>query len=176
MTTAIMTPSKPTRTRKSKVKPPTATAEATVMSEPTPIILDHTNFDCTRHDGTVTISNPATGQHRTFKIHTVQSGSLQGKRIVSVLVGTDTSERGDWMGFAFVDEFGLRVWHKFRRPTRSEPMTVMEIYGLMVENPRSWTAKGAVYQVAVRCRRCGRELTNPESITSGMGSVCSGRE
>ena len=45
----------------------------------------------TTHNGTFTVHNPATGEHRTFKVSTVQQGDLEGRRIVALLTGPDNA-------------------------------------------------------------------------------------
>lgn len=138
------------------------------------IVLDHSQIDVTRHDGIVTVGNPATGSSRTFRIRTERSGSLRNKRIVSILNGPNNDPtHGDWMGFAFVDSFGMSVWRRFRGINgRSD----WEKFAEILESPRRYAeSKGLVYMMAARCRRCGRVLTALESVTSGYGPVCAGR-
>lgn len=126
-------------------------------------------FSTAIHDGIITIENPATGGHRTFKIETQHSGNLSGKRIVSLLVGRDNT--GDYQGFGFVVEDGrVVVWRKFRG---IEKMSDFDKFASMLAAPRNWSEKrGLVYHVAGACRRCGRVLSTPESVRRGLGPTC----
>src|SRR5688572_23093574 len=61
--------------------------------------------DISRYHGEITAYNPATGQHRTFKVSTVRGdGGLAGKRIIALLTGSDNEN--DYTGFGFVREDG----------------------------------------------------------------------
>jgi hypothetical protein len=135
------------------------------------IVLDETNFNVAVHDGIVTIANPQTGQHRTFKVETVRNDEspLKGKRIVSLLIGPDNGE--DYKGFAFAGENGVTVWKRFKDVDSG----VWEKYASMLTYPALWGRKGVKYLCEARCRVCGRRLTVPESVTSGIGPVCAGR-
>jgi hypothetical protein len=128
-------------------------------------------FDVRRHDAVVTLVSPRTGEHRTFKIATARGGTLEGKRIVSLLTGPDNG--GDYQGFAFVSDGAIRVWSRFRGQGER---SIYERYADLLARPEFWAAKGVAYLAALRCRRCGRPLTHPESIESGIGPVCAGRD
>jgi hypothetical protein len=132
------------------------------------IVLDETNFNVAVHDGIVTIANPQTGQHRTFKVETIRNeeSPLKGKRIVSLLIGPDNGE--DYKGFAFATESGVAVWKRFRDTDNG----VWEKYASMLSYPALWGRKGVKYLCEARCRRCSRRLTVPESIADGIGPVC----
>jgi hypothetical protein len=132
--------------------------------------LSPSTFDVTRHDGMVTIHNTATGNHRTFRIRTCPKGDFARRRIVSLLVGPDTSSGGDWQSFAFADDFGVKPWRKFRGQDgrRSD----WEVFAGMLEDPTKWEGKGARYLIEGRCRRCYRVLTVPSSLASGLGPEC----
>jgi len=127
------------------------------------------SFKVSTHNGKVTIKNPATGKHRTFRIRTQPEDSrfAPGKRVVSLRVGghSDADWKG-WTGFAFVDADGqIKVWRKKQNGN-------WPVYARMLEYPETFESKGAEYQFEGHCRRCNRELTNPNSIESGIGPVC----
>jgi hypothetical protein len=136
--------------------------------------MNHGMPSLTTHNFTVTLSNPRTGQHRTFKLSTAQRGDMKGKRIISLLIGPDNSN--NFKGFAFVNEQGQivdgkgqpGVWKDYRGG-------VCETYARMLTNPDHWAARGIQYLVSSRCRRCNRKLTVPESILSGLGPECASK-
>ena len=123
----------------------------------------------TTHNGTWTIRNPATGNHRTFQIRTASADSkLAGKRIISLLTGPNNTE--DFTGFGFVEETGVRVWRKHEG-------TVFSQYANLLNNLPAAAAKHNLQvSASCRCRRCNRELTTPESIASGIGPTCAEKE
>jgi len=120
------------------------------------------------HNGFVTITNPSTGKHRTFRVRT-EDWDGDSKRVVALITGP--SRKGnDARSFAFVTRDGsVRVWQKHQG-------TDMERLATMLESPGRCRAGGLRYEWSVRCRRCNRELTTPESIESGIGPVCGSRE
>lgn len=125
------------------------------------------HFDVRTHNGTITIRNTNTGGHRTFRITTQPSGAnfAPGKRIVSLLTDGD-----EWRSFGFVFEnTGVVVWRSKRGGT-------FDILADMINRPSAWEPKGAEYMYEGRCRRCNRPLTNPESIESGIGPICAGKD
>lgn len=127
------------------------------------------HFSTATHNGCITISNRETGEHRTFRIRTqpTESKFAPGKRVVSLLTGPDNSS--DYRGFGFVNDDGsITVWRKKRTP-------VFETYARMLVSPERYTDR-CDYDIEGRCRKCNRKLTVPESIRTGIGPVCAGRE
>lgn len=134
--------------------------------------MDATNFKIATHNGCITIDNPATGNHRTFRIKTQADDSTfaPGERIVALLDGPDNTS--NYLQFGFVKPDGsIILWKRYRN---SE---VFQTYVNMLRHPQWWTLqRGVRYQYEGRCRRCNRTLTDPLSISSGIGPVCGGRQ
>ena len=133
--------------------------------------MDHTIFT---HNGTITMENPGTGNHRTIRIKTQKADAnfAPGERIAYLLNGHNNEN--DYLPFAFVKPNGrVIVWHKHRgtpgNPSQYDKLAVMIAY------PDHYQELGIVYHFAAKCRRCNRKLTTPESISSGIGPVCEGR-
>lgn len=121
--------------------------------------------DLKRYNGTLTVTNPATGQHRTFRIKTVLKGDLKGMRVLQLLTGQNNET--DYRGFAFVQPTGrVSLWKKFAGTDFAKLAMIVERADWYAEH------RGLEYQFAVRCRRCNRLLTDPESIDAGIGSYC----
>lgn len=131
---------------------------STLPEKPQPITLDAETFDVFKHDGVVRITNPATGRSKAFRIRTSRRN---GTRFIGLLA----AETGDWIIIGVVR--GDQVY------MHNDP--TYQTYGRMLANPQAWAAKGCEYHVGVVCRRCGRPLTNGESVATGIGPVCSGR-
>ena len=94
---------------------------------------------------------------------------------------TGPSNTSDYLPFAFIssatDQLGVpyvNVWKNYRGSMFSGG-SVHEKLANMVRFPDVWAARGVTYAVALRCRRCGRLLTVPESIATGLGPICAGR-
>ena len=65
------------------------------------MIAESTILDLRRYNGAITVTNPATGNHRTFRIHTVRTGGLKGSRVVGLLIGSNNES--DYLSFGFVN-------------------------------------------------------------------------
>ena len=128
-------------------------------------------FGLETHNGTITVSNPATGQHRRFRVRTQKEDArfAPGSRIVGMLTGPN-NER-DYTGFGFVQPDGtIKVWAKHRG-------TQMDRFARMLERPQHESEMfGLVFDWEARCRKCGRKLTDPISLTLGIGPTCRGEQ
>lgn len=124
-------------------------------------------FSIKTHNGEITIKNRNTGDHRTFAIKTQAEDArfAPGKRVAYLLSGPS-----DYSGFGFVNADGtISVWKSKRGSGH------FETYARMLAHPERYEGKGAEYMFAGTCRKCNRQLTNPDSIESGIGPVCAGR-
>jgi hypothetical protein len=125
------------------------------------------------HDGVLTLVSPKTGDHRTFKVETVRGGALDGKRIVSLLIAPEVYEP-----FGFVQTGDSRtakagtvnVWYKKRGFDGAKSQH--ERFADLLSRPEYWAARGVQFLMALSCRRCGKLLTNVDSLKTGYGPYC----
>ena len=129
-------------------------------------------FSLATHNGTITLRNPETGEHRTFNIAT-RDFKGEERRVLSLLVGPDNTS--DFQGFAFVLDTGvIRVWRRFRE---FNGMSQHERLAKCLQSMRALEESGRLEVFTEgRCRRCNRTLTTPESVESGIGPVCREKE
>lgn len=127
-------------------------------------------------NGTYTIRNRDTGEYRTFKIATQNDRSefAPGKRIVSLLIGTDNEN--DYLEFGFVsdDSRKILVWKRYQISS-SLLKSCYETYATMIEDlSGEGNRYGQRYELLLekRCSKCNRKLTTPESIERGIGPIC----
>lgn len=126
-------------------------------------------IDLKKYNGFVTVHNPETGNHRTFRISTCKSGNLEGKRVVGLLTGPDNTS--DYTGFGFVNDDGsITVWKKHRGSIYDRHADILS------RSEYYETVKRLEYQFSVKCRVCNRDLTDPESIELGIGPICRGEK
>ena len=137
------------------------------------------DFDIARHNVVVTAFNPATGQHRTFKVSTIlkettwgdgkRPGLAAGTRVASLLIGNDRDDEGCWKRFGFVSHTGIiRVFMALRG--KGGERSDWEKYGVMLAAPQRF--KQLEWKLMGYCRRCNRALTRPDSLDSGLGPTC----
>jgi hypothetical protein len=125
-------------------------------------------------NGFYTIKSGKTSQHRTFKIHTQddKAAFAPGKRVVSLLTGTENDNPEHYTGFAFIDEDGIHVWEK-KRAEKNWGIYADMLWTLSLDGAHSkWADKGYTMMMSGRCIRCNRLLTTPDSIKSGIGPIC----
>ncbi len=133
-------------------------------------------------NGKYTIESKQTGEHRTFWVRTQEADAefAPGKRIVSLLTGSQNDDESCYTGFAFVDDGGIRVWaSKARAGARdgSDSHRWLQfadlLWTLALDGAFSpWAAKGFTILMEGACARCNRTLTTPESIRRGIGPIC----
>ncbi len=135
------------------------------------LMLSASEFDLSTHNAIVTIHNPATGNHRTFKVST---SKLDGTRFLSLLTGSDNNS--SYTSFAIVGTGQYdRVAFTFKkyRARPGDKKTNWEVFTDMINRPAFYqNEKGLDYMISSRCRRCNRTLTHPESLAIGLGPDC----
>lgn len=128
------------------------------------------SFDPATHNGVFTATNPATGQHRTFRLKTQKPSArfAPNERILSLLTGPDNTSNYTSIGI-LKPNGRVVVWRKYHG-------TQFENLARMVERYTYWRdRRGFTFDWSATCRRCNRQLTTPESVASGIGPICSGR-
>lgn len=120
---------------------------------------------------TVTISSRKSGRHYTYKLSKAKDGELF---FVSALTGADNESDFTYIGLAFRDriENGLKLTAKSRF-TPDAPCVKAIDWAL------KQLAKGGHEDLVVfhsnACGRCGRKLTTPQSIVTGLGPECASK-
>lgn len=144
------------------------------------------------YNGTYTVRNVESGEHRTFQIKTQKEDArfAPGERVVALLSGPDNES--DYRGFGFVrsspDKDKVLVWRKHRgegKPSAFEYFALLLVkigqalgeYAPDEEVSGEVSLGGRRYSVhlAKRCLICNRKLTTVESIQRGVGPECAAR-
>lgn len=113
---------------------------------------------------TFTLRSLHSGKHFTFRIREKENAAGGSIHFVDVLVGSDEYV---YLGVMF-DGGPLR-------PPRQRPITLpmetaaFQAFRWFQRNPDSTDCE--VWHAGT-CARCGKELTDPESIATGLGPVC----
>lgn len=155
------------------------------------------SWNITSHNGLVTVHNPKTGGHRTFRVWTVgphdvrrtgRKGNAEfrrfpewmlGRRVVSELTGTDRANSRTWRHFGYVvpgytgdGSDTVQVWKKLRESP--EGATLVRFARILSEVAKG-REFGLTYHFEGHCRKCNRPLTHPDSIHTGIGPECRAR-
>lgn len=116
----------------------------------------------------VTLTSAASGTHFTFKISASDDGNVF---FVKHLFGPDNSWNGDWafLGVVFPDNRAILRAGKKGKPDAPSFKALAWTLGNLAAGsiPDSLTI-----QHNDACGVCGRELTDPVSVATGIGPVC----
>ena len=131
------------------------------------------------YDGWFTVESGRTGDHRTFEIRTQADDAsfAPGRRVVSLLSGANRDDRYSWTGFAFIRAEGDREffepWKRYhgKRPWVDYADILNHFFATGCAL-RDYEEMGFRMLSELKCRRCFRALTHPESIETGYGPEC----
>jgi len=112
--------------------------------------------------------------HYTYKI--ARSKDQPGKEpvyFVSLLTGPDNWTNYTYMGLLNTDTLDVRLTGKSRYRETSAPYLVLKavLQRLASDKPMP----DGCFRHEGKCCRCGRKLTVPSSIDSGIGPECAGK-
>ena len=122
-------------------------------------------------DGEFTVSSPK-GSHRTFRVKTMAQDSkfAPGEQTIALLIGADNEN--SYRSFAFLKEGGMRVYRKQQGTETAKAGLVLVSLLRGDELGKKLTEAGYTVLESRRCFRCQRLLTDPISISVGMGPEC----
>ena len=122
---------------------------------------------------TLTIQSKDSGKHFTFKFITPKKEKNNAKDVptwVRLLTGSDNTERYTYLGTIF----GSKYFHGKRSSVSEEAQSVQSFiwwFKSVAAQDSKRLARIALFHEGT-CLCCGRQLTTPESIQSGIGPVC----
>lgn len=122
-----------------------------------------------------TLVSSATGARFTYNVRKADTNKEDSPWFVSVLSGPNNQEDYSYMGCIFPDKPG-RVIHtrKSRVGPEAPSAKVFAWYLAKISTGCEHSSKVEFWHSG-SCGRCGRELTDPESIETGLGPVCAGK-
>jgi len=131
-------------------------------------------------NATLTLKSLASGGHYTYRIVQAKNkdtGKPERRYFVSLLVGPDNTSNYEYMGLVehhASGELGFRLTKASK--TSYEAASTRGFMWLIgcVNRERDISDCAEVHH-AGKCSACGRKLTTPESIKSGLGPVCAAR-
>lgn len=129
-------------------------------------------------NGRYTIESKQTGEHRTFWVRTQEADAefAPGRRVVSLLTGSQNDDPACYTTFGFVEEAGIRVFPSKRVVGERWIQFADLLWTLALDGAFSlWAEKGFTIMVEGHCLKCGRPLTDPISVRTGIGPKCGGR-
>lgn len=114
-----------------------------------------------------TVANPD-GVHYTFK---VRQPAADKPHFVSLLTGPENTRDYTYIGVYDPLRFTLRITKKSKMTDASLPVNVFR-WAVAVLSKQAELPAGYTIQHEGKCCRCGRTLTTPESLDTGVGPEC----
>lgn len=110
-----------------------------------------------------TVEQKNSDKHCTYKV--TKTDFAEGALVVSLLTGSNNEN--DYTSFGFIDPVTkeVRLWNRFKYSDAYKK------WGEIFRNAL-FGAEDLKISHSGRCFKCGRTLTTPESIQSGIGPVC----
>lgn len=115
-----------------------------------------------------TVAN-ATGKHYTYKV-TRSKDAANPRWWAKLLTGPDNTADYTYIG-EVLPEGTFRLTRASKMKNDSEPVTVLSWALKMIWRGRQLPSGYAIHHEG-RCCRCGRVLTVPSSVESGIGPEC----
>ena len=113
-----------------------------------------------------------TGEHYTFQVNKKEASDRYRETFfVSLLTGPDNTSDYTYMGMLNPMTFLASPTRASKLTTDSKPFKVLDWALTKIWNNSSLPEGYEIYHEG-RCCRCGRLLTVPESIESGIGPEC----
>lgn len=129
-------------------------------------------------EGRITLLSKRTGDRFTYKLS--RPPAEEGKRrpiFVRVLSGPDNGSDYTFLGSIWPSPEGARYAHSQRSRVGSDAPSVVAFewfVGVLARQDAARFEQLELFHEGT-CGRCGRPLTVPESIESGLGPVCATR-
>lgn len=124
-------------------------------------------------DAVFTLTSKRTGRSYTFQ---VEAGKEPGDPFwVRLLTGPDNTQDYTYLGM--IQRRSGPGCMEFKTTKSSPPADSLPVvaFGYAWTNRNRLAEAGVEFRHAGRCCRCGRPLTTPESIDSGVGPECAAR-
>lgn len=121
-------------------------------------------------NATFTIRSVASGVRFTYRVRTMKE--REGMWFVSLLNGPDNTSHYTYMGCIQNNKFRFT---KGSKVTPTAPSAVAIVWFAKQAFERHLLPASVEVWHEDRCGRCGRKLTVPESIASGIGPECAGK-
>lgn len=105
----------------------------------------------------------------TFKIQ--QDKNNEERYFAKVLFGPDNENDYRYIGLFYSDTLGLKTSSAAHIPYTAPQFVMLQYFLKIVQGEYPWPDTCQFYPSG-KCCRCGRTLTTPESIESGIGPEC----
>lgn len=127
-----------------------------------------------------TLTSSKSGVHYTYKVQAPKTPEGEQPKLlfVSVLNGPNNAWDGDWLYLGFIPCSGAQLEARLeagRKGHRDAPSFLALDWALCQLLVKKQVPETLMIQHEGRCCRCGRALTHPDSVASGIGPECASR-
>ncbi len=140
------------------------------------VVSDPLKF-ITSGNAVFTLENEATGKRFTYKVVRRACDDGLVRYFVNLLAGPDNVTNYNYMGmFLEGSKLGLMTTKGSRVTEKAISFQAFAwMHRILMDPERREFPEGVKIYHEGRCGRCGRRLTVPESIKSGLGPECAGK-
>ena len=121
----------------------------------------------------VTLYNKESGNHRTFRFkkQSVDDSFAPDRIILQLLTGSDNEN--DYQGIGFLNGSSIQVWRKYVGSQNEKTAEILGqvLFGFIGRYPLEVLERFEVI-TSGNCFKCGKTLTTPDSVESGIGPIC----
>lgn len=121
-------------------------------------------------NATVTLASARTGTRYTYRVRAAKDARGDVTHFISVLTGSDNTRDYSYLGVVGRD--GVRTTQ--RSTVGPDAPSTRAIQWALRKLQEGQLPTELEVHHSGRCGRCGRELTVPESIRTGLGPTCAG--
>jgi hypothetical protein len=111
-----------------------------------------------------------TGQRKTFRVYLAKKDKTKYPNSRRVALLTGPNNEADYTGLGFINNGKFNAWNGLSE--HAGVKTFAGLWNRLNSNQNPLTTVQFWHEG--RCGRCGKKLTVPESIASGIGPVCEG--
>lgn len=122
----------------------------------------------------ITLESSKTGRRFTFKVKIAKKDDIKSPYFVSLLTGSNNEESYTYMGTIFNNDeiFSFKLTKKSKITEDSFSYKAFDIFLKLLMNNKLHNDMNIYHSGA--CGRCGRTLTTPDSLITGLGPECRG--
>lgn len=110
-----------------------------------------------------TLRSKSTDRHYTYRVR--KSSAYDRGYFVTIRVGAS------WLYMGVLEDFGIRATRNSQYASHTEQVKAFDWCMRAIQNDRGMHLFEFWHEG--KCGRCGRALTHPESVRSGIGPECS---
>lgn len=121
-------------------------------------------------NATITLESVKSNKHFTFKVRIAKKDDDNSPFFVSLLTGADNYSNYSYIGIITSDKKSFKITQKSK--VKSDTISFKAFNYFFTQLMKNKINPDLKIYHSGTCGRCGRKLTDPESIKRGLGPYC----